>query len=242
MDWLTEIKDRAALVRHYPDSMREIPHKEYGPIAGRSFFPGGSGLLRLHGDAARKPDIVVIGNDFGTFDEDYLGAVRAGEESLAGTWSGLIDVLSRAGVELSRCFFTNAVMGARAMPPNRGPSPGLKDREFIGRCARFLYEQINVIQPVGVVMLGKEQASVVAAAMPELSLLARCTTWRTIDDAEVQYRDQVEVPCGVTARFCAIMHPCLRASNMAQHGRRFLEYRNDAAELEMLRRVVAPRA
>lgn len=233
--WLSELRSLMETVRPYPDSMREIPCHPFGPINRRSFFPGGSGAVSDSGGT--RPDIMLVGNDFGTFDEDYVGAARAGEEPLAGTWAALIDVLTRAKIDLSRFFFTNAIMGARVRPPNRGPSPGLKDQKFADRCAQFLRLQIATLRPVGVVMLGKEQAAIVSLAMPSLSHLAMCSTWKAIDDAGMQYRDRVPVPGGPAVRFCALMHPCMRASNMAQHGRRFAGLENDAAELELLARV-----
>lgn len=217
--------------------MREIPCDPFGTIPRRAFFPGGTGLLNAPEHGMPRPDIVLIGNDFGTFDEDYVGAARAGEESLMGTWAGLIDVLTRSGLDMSRFFFTNAIMGARRQPPKIGPSPALKDREFTARCAEFLRLQICTIRPVGVVMLGANQAPVVAAAIPDLASLAKCATWEAVDSAELQFRESVPVPDGPTVRFCALMHPCMRASNMSQHGRRFKHLTNDDAELEMLKRI-----
>ncbi len=233
--WLSKIRSHADIVRPYPDSMREIPCDPFGAIRRRSFFPGGSGAFSDPREAT--PDIMLVGNDFGTFDEDYVGAVEAGEESLTGTWAGVIDVLTRAKLDLSRIFFTNAIMGARARPPNRGPSPGLKDRAFATRCAQFLRLQITTIRPVGIVMLGKEQTPIISMAMPSLSPLNKCSTWQAIDDAGLQFQEVVQVPEGPTVRFCALMHPCMRASNMVQHGRRFAGLHNDAAELELLSRV-----
>jgi hypothetical protein len=143
--------------------------------------------------------------------------------------------------DLRSCFFTNAIMGARTSESNTGPSPGLKDVGFRNRCARFLREQVRARTAGGVVMVGKEQRAVVAAAFPDLALLAKCETWADIDGRNLQFHANVTNPSGGSFRFCSLMHPSLRASNMAQRGRVFAEYRNDRAEIEMLRRVTASR-
>lgn len=242
-DWLSKIRSASADVRPSPDSMKEIPDPEHGPIAGRAFFPGGNGRdSGRHSDA--RPSLVIIGNDFGRYKDDYLDAVQREEEELAGTWGGLLTLLSRTGISASTCFFTNAIMGARATgPKSTGPSPGLKDLEFTKRCAEFLRYQIEVAAPIGVAMLGKEQSLVLGLAFPELAGLATCQTWVEIDDAQLQFREAIELTGGRRVRFCALMHPCMRASNMKQHGRQFNTLRDDAAELELLRRTVAsPRA
>jgi len=94
--------------------MLEIPALDVGPIRGRSFFPGGTGRAdSSDGDSAR-PDLLVVGNDFGRYDEDYAAAVKRGYELEAGTWSGILKLLRDAKVATERCFFTNAVMGARS--------------------------------------------------------------------------------------------------------------------------------
>lgn len=218
--------------------MIEIPDVSSGPIRGRAFFPGGHGWgVDRPSDA--RPCLVIIGNDFGSYATDYLDAAYRGDEQLAGTWTGLLKLLDLAGIAASECFFTNAIMGARASSGNKGPSPGLKDVAFTDRCAAFLRHQVEVAAPIGVAMVGKEQARVVGRAFPELAGLSPRHTWKQIDDGKLQYREVIELTGSRRVRFCALMHPCMRESNMKQHGRRFDGLRDDAAEVELLRRTVA---
>lgn len=233
------LRSQLIAVRPYPAGMREIPAEPHGIIAGRSFFPGGDGLF--NGRAQQLPDrpLLVVGNDFGTFDDDYVGAARAGRELLAGTWNGIESILGKAGVDPCSCFFTNAIMGARVSGPNTGSSPALKDGAFIMRCAHFLRTQISLLRPRGVVMIGKVQTKVVGLAIERLAPIGRCKTWRQIDDFGMQFAENLTLGDCPPFRFCALMHPCLRAGNMSQHGRRFRGLRDDAAEVALLRAVTA---
>lgn len=236
-EWFQRARALLPAVRPYPSSMREIPYDPPGMIRRRGFFPGGNGCI---GDVpADPPSIMIVGNDFGRV-SDYEYAAQCGEEDLAGTWSGILELLGRAGVNPDDCFFTNAIMGARNASTNdevTGPSPGLKDAGFVARCAAYLREQMAIIRPRGVVMLGKNQSRVFAAAFPALAGLRRCSTWRNIDDAGLQWCDDLLPDADFRSRYCAIMHACMRASNMAQHGRHFRDARNDDAELALLRMV-----
>jgi len=235
MDIAATLREQLAAVRPYPQGMLEIPALDVGPIRGRSFFPGGTGRANNSDSDGARPDLLVVGNDFGRYDEDYAAAVKRGYELEAGTWSGILKLLRDAKVATKRCFFTNAVMGARSSKENTGKSPAMKERGFVARCAEFLRLQVSVVQPIGIIMIGKNQASVVSAAFPELAQLGRCKSWREIDESGIQFYDGLRVSECAPIRFGAFMHPSHRAGNMAQHGRRFRDFKDDAAEIEMLR-------
>jgi uracil-DNA glycosylase len=214
-------------VRPYPSEMAEIPLEDQGPIRGRSFFPGGDGLAL--GSSAAFPDrpIIILGNDFDSL-EGYQTSARRLEEPVQGTWSGLLNMLRIADVPVSECFFTNAFMGARRSGVNTGRSPWLlsHNKTSVPRCVEYLRTQIEVVRPRSVIMIGKEQAMLVGMAFPELQALGRKLgwTWPQIDASGLQYRSGVSHPTSTSTppfAFCAVMHPCMRASNLKQTGRMF---------------------
>lgn len=237
MTSVQELRHHQAMVRPYPSTMIEVPSSPLGAIRGRSFFPGGCGLFEGEHQPLPAAPLLVIGNDFGVYDTDYVTAATIGEELMEGTWLGMLGVLSAANIDPRRCFFSNAVMGARVKGPNTGASPGVCDKAFASRCASFLRIQVKVLKPAGLIMLGKSQSPVLAGAFPQLSALTQCDTWRDVDNAGVQFHESIVVEGVTPFRFCAIMHPCLRASNMKQHGRHFRELRDHDAEVAMLKLV-----
>ncbi len=241
---------RAALRKlrtSYPKGMRPIPDDELDEIAGRAFFPAGSGLFLGRDQVLAKRPILILGNDFGLY-EDYLNCVRLGAEPMNRTWTGLIrakGLLTMANIDPKTCFFSNVVLGAWEGGKGEGQSPGLKNAAFRELCGEFVKTQIRILHPCAVVMLGKEQAAVIASVIPSLEGLAVDMKWSEIDQEKLQFRASALLdgePASNAFGFCAVMHSC-RRGNVKSVGRHLVHPANGRvltdydAETAMMRLV-----
>jgi len=69
-------------------------------------------------------------------------------------WKNGLSLVDRAGIPTSEAFFTNVYVGLVAGNNPSAPFPGGRDLSFCRWCAAFLIEQIHVMQPRLVVVLG----------------------------------------------------------------------------------------
>src|SRR6266700_737088 len=209
----TSLFDAFKQVRPYPTGMTEIKEQ----INGTAFFPGGCGLWEhsLEGSQSRK----------------------RGHESLVGTWSNLLKLLSRVPIAKTECFFTNAFPGLRKGRRNTGRSPAWDDGNFVERCRRFFVEeQLAVIQPSALVLLGIEPFRFIATIVREPKInLKQSDGFRAIDGhgwglihaASLNGAEQ-------TLDIATITHPCIPSN------RRYRSYkgmRGPEAELLILRSI-----
>ncbi len=181
--------------------------------------------------------VMVLGQDFHN-EQNYATSLRVGHELYTPTWQGLLDLLGRANISLSDCFFTNAYMGLRAGQSSTGPSPGTGERGFRERCQAFLVEdQIAVQQPRLILVLGLQVADFIAPLSPDLAAWRTANSWKRLDAAG-PVKHGVRFGGGLTpVDVVALLHPSLRRPNLAKnpkirswHGRL-----GDDAELAMLR-------
>lgn len=112
-DSASPISDTARLfegmrdVEPYPTGTEAVTTQ----LRGTAFFPGGAGLWR-EGPAGELPTmpcggVMVVGQDFGT-KATFLRLMPLGGEAESPTWRPLRVLLSKAGISLNECFFTNA--------------------------------------------------------------------------------------------------------------------------------------
>src|SRR5229473_1703409 len=103
----TTLFDALQQVCPYPKGMMEVPVQ----IEGRAFFPGGRGFWKQRGEDPQsglpKHPVMILGQDFDTV-EGYEESQKRGKESLVGTWSNLLKLLSQVPIAKTECFFTNA--------------------------------------------------------------------------------------------------------------------------------------
>ena len=111
-----------------------------------AFFPGGRGLWSCPGSSL-KPDTIVLGQDFSTWEQHQEILHGSSEDLKTPTWRNLIAVLNRVGLDLERCFFTNAFMGLRRNGLSTGVFPGFRDAAYMAENADFLQFQIETIGP-----------------------------------------------------------------------------------------------
>ena len=225
-------------VAPYPDGVLPVPE----PIVGTSFFPGGFGLWRPNIDAPlpRFPigGVMILGHDFHS-EVGYEKSLARGAESMTQpTWRNLLHLMARCGLEPGDCFFTNVYMGLRAGRETTGVFPGASDAAFVGRCLRFLTEQIATQRPRAILTLGRFVPALLARLSPELEGWRSTKTLKAIDDvgplARVVTFDGVhDVVCVVAA----LTHPSLRHAGV--RWRRYEGLVGDAAEVLMVIRNVA---
>lgn len=160
-----------------------VPVGKY--IRGQAFFPGGDGLWRVDGmhtlvpgaqeGQIAKHGVMFIGNDFGSVTTQLASVARGYEEFTVKTWHFLRQRIVRTSIPAQMLFFTNAVMGLRRTGSNiddigwESVDPNTKPSErFFVRCARFLLQQVQLLEPRIVVVLGGKQQEVVQEAFSRL--------------------------------------------------------------------------
>lgn len=133
------------------------------------------------------------------------------------TWSGLYEMLDRAGIRREEIFFTNVYVGLIVGSNPRAPFPGRTDPTFCAWCDAFLDEQIALMRPRAVVTLGGEAA--------------RKFGWREHALADAELR------AGVRFNGAAVMHPSAggHLNRMMKGGsERWIDH-----EVRILRQVVS---
>lgn len=177
---------------------------------------------------------MVLGHNFDC-ETGFARSLALGSENLNGpTWRTIRTVLTRAGISLERCFFTNAYMGLKAGSKPTGLFPGARDAEFVHRCQRFFLEQMRRQQPRLLLTLGKEVPPFLAPVAPELEQVwAGVRRLLELDRREAALVSPVrfpDVPHPTTV--VALTHPANRGPNVLR--RRYHGLCGDAAEQALL--------
>jgi hypothetical protein len=153
----------------YPAGVKPTPSSTEELLPGFSPFPFGWGLLRS-GDEwpdsfPDDPHLVVLHN-WGN-EEMLKAARRSGGEERAVWWKNrLRPILKERGLNLKRCFFSNALMGLK--PGGRsGDMPF--DRDYREDCRKFLLFQLEEVNPSSVIHCGDACGKVCAGAYATLS-------------------------------------------------------------------------
>jgi hypothetical protein len=236
---LTKIHAAEALWRQhgnyvdYPKGVIAVPE----PIAGTAFFPGGYGLWNPDATRPLPPfpfrGVMIVGHDFHS-EVGYWASQRRKHESLnQPTWRNLLDVLRRAKIDLTQCFFTNFFTGLRAGSRTTGRFPGASDNGFVKDCRSFLLGQIEVQRPSLLITLGTQTPFLMAPLSSQLSDWAERRGLKHLDTHEpvrfgVRFLDLEDFAINVVA----LTHPSLRPA-CVRH-RRYKGLEKDAAELLML--------
>ena len=217
----------------YPAGVVAFPE----PIPGTAFFPGGFGLWRAVAGDPLPPfpvgGVMVLGHDFHSETGYRESLARKAERATQPTWRNLVRLLGAAGIDLDRCFFTNAYMGLRAGTGTTGPFPGRCDPAFVAHCRRFLARQLAVQRPTLVLTLGIHAPQVLAPLSPELASWGKGRGLKYLDAAG-PVRTAVTFPdaLGVVATVVALTHPSLRDASVRH--RRYKDECGAPAEFRML--------
>ena len=220
--------------QRYPRGVIAVPE----PIPGLGFFPGGYGLF-----AAKKgqrlpklPEggVMVLGHDFHS-EEGYKRSLRDGAEpDSSPTWRNLLDLLRKAGIKESDCFFTNLYMGLRKGSKTTGTFPGAGDEEFVAYCQGFLLDQIRMQRPRLIITLGIHVPPLIGALSKDLSSWTEKRGIKHLDKvgalkAPVRF-DAID---GFGTTVVALLHPSLRHASLRH--RSYKGAGNGDPELALLR-------
>lgn len=224
--------EKLSIFEPWPPKVVAIP----AMIAGTAFFPGGAGLW-LEEESTYFPDIMILGQDFSTRDQHMAMLLGRERDIDSPTWRNFMQFAAQAGLDLKRCFFTNALMGLRDGGSSQGPNPGYKKRNklFVQRSHEFLRMQFETIQPKLTVVLGMPAAQVLSDCSSDLIRWKKCT-YREMDERKAAFIANAAIP-DVRTSFVSLVHPSYRGLNVAM--RRYKGLEGNDAEVALLRDAIA---
>ena len=218
-------------VNPYPPSMVEIEGKLDKCCA---FFPAGSGYRDVSDNNSEKP-YLCLGQDWQLF-ANYETVVKSKNykyDLKSPTFIKFSSLLKDVGINENDCFFTNAIMGARANGEKAtGKSPAFKSPEFVDRCGKFFEKQLSIINPKTVIVFGAEPAKFLAHLSDKLKVWEKFKNFKEIDEAGHQIIRNVEIN-GVTCNYVLIVHPSYRHTNVKT--RSYKKFECNKAEIAMLK-------
>jgi uracil-DNA glycosylase family 4 len=146
------------------------------------FFPAGDGLY-YEEETPTHIEYMVIGQDFDTIDKfralqkDKKSELETGNT----TWRNLLKLLGDEGIDKKSVFYTNAIMGYRDGGKNTGKSPAFKDEKFIAVCQKFMIEQISMVKPKKIIVLGANLFDFMAALSDDLKAIKDVKKFKDLD-------------------------------------------------------------
>ena len=177
------------------------------------FFPAGDGLHYKDGPPTYI-EYMVIGQDFDTYDKfKHLYDNTLSElDTKNTTWTNLLNLLGDAGIDKKAVFYTNAIMGYRDGGKNTGKSPAFKDDDFIKACRDFMIEQIRVVKPKKIIVLGANLFDFMAALSDDLKAIKDVKKFKDLDTRVyrgVTFKNLDSYKCDVLF----MLHPSLFYAN-----------------------------
>lgn len=150
---LEQLKIRYPISNSGEQLVIPVPGGDAKRIQGRAFFPGGSGTSE--GENYNLPDnpILVLGNNFGSYNY-YNDCVHFHKEEplTNSTWNQLLDIYQESGINPKICFHTNVFMGF--IPGTKNSDPMTLNSHFIDDCYAFLVSQIKIVNPRAIIAVG----------------------------------------------------------------------------------------
>lgn len=165
-------------------------------IQGTAVFPGGAGLRRgempfgaLPEDFPEDPLMFVAHN----FDKEssYRESLARGIELMQDDfWKHLRAYIGRAGLSENQCFFTNVLMD---LQPIKATGPMAATGLFRRQCRAFMMQQIDIVMPRCIAILGNDAAEEVR----QIEILVSCD--RLLHPSALRYRKR-EMHAGIVAK------------------------------------------
>lgn len=221
-------------VRPYEGGMVEVPR----PLPGCGFFPGGDGLWKPEGATQRPPlpvgGIMILGNNF-QCEANFAALALAGTEDRQrdATWRNLLTLLATEGIDPAQCFFTNAFMGLVEGSDAMATVPAMRNPGFVGRCRAFLAEQLRLLQPRLVLVLGTKVPDFLAPLSPATRHWEGARSWSAIDRQDGALATGATLPgLAEPAVIACLLHPSFRGPNL--RFRRFRGHEGAQAEHSLL--------
>lgn len=113
---------------------------------------------------------MIVGQDFNS-EIVYKNAFdRGAEVGISPAWREFPEILHATHISLNQCFFTNLYMELRAKGRSEKGAlfPGGKGEKvtaFEGRCLTFFKQQLEMVRPKLILVLGLEPFKVLAAKL-----------------------------------------------------------------------------
>lgn len=218
----------------YPEN---ITQKIKGEIDGPGFFPGAWGNPTKLESISNLP-YMVLGQDQDN-EKGFEKSKKTGNEEYTRTWSEMEKLFNKAGISLSDCFITNALMGIRInAKSNSGPSPSLQDQEFVTACAALLQTQIETQKPKAIICLGIIPLHLLGLISFQLrTRLVGLNGFKDIDARGLGYISELEFDGmgNFSSALVSLTHPSYRFLNSS--GRRFEGKTGDDAEIALLDKI-----
>jgi hypothetical protein len=165
------LREMFCVVRSYHPDVHRTGRNIDELIGGTSFFLGGTGIWRGEGYRGSLPEffpehpIMFVAHNFDSVAAHDRAKANGGEYDLSPFWRVFREYLECAAIRRDDCFFTNALMGLQP-GSSVGPMPTVPSYE--DECRRFLRRQIEVVEPRGVVALGRNASHPVRVAAPSV--------------------------------------------------------------------------
>ncbi len=185
-------------------------------MKGPGFFPGCTGIHNSE-SAFQVKFVMVVGQDFDTkINYDKVG--ENGEVDSNITWTNLKKLLDDINIRKDNCFFTNTYMGLRKNGKNTGASPAKKSPGFIKQCQDFFLEQLRVINPKLVLILGKEPAKFITRTFP-----GGFNSWQNMGLLKIFYQEEDNISIHLefenkSILFLFALHPSMSNTNRSLIG------------------------
>ncbi len=167
------------------------------------FFPGAGGFF--HGFPNPEKRFLFFGTDFGPLSYQRDLPKTAGEPESVATLRQLRKIVLQAGLSLSDCYLTNAVLCARRGESATENFPIWRQYvDYVNACARWHRRQIAARKPDAVVLMGiPHLAHFGKLLFPELA-----SHWAGLNSMKSVYASGKEVFCSADGtNVLLILHP-----------------------------------
>lgn len=167
------------------------------------FFPLGNGILT---SKKIKPQIMILGNDFGT--KDYLSeCILNGNKESDTKYPTIRNLKNRLGIYVNYAFFTNLHLGVRTSGSNIKRIKPLS-KEYKEFCFQFFIKQLNFIKPKVVICLGHDVRKTLCEASPLFSKWkGNSISIKSLYEFDNFHLDIYDKTIG-NRKFILIPHPC----------------------------------
>ena len=195
-----------------PPSDTGLQHAQPG-LRGPAFFPEGFGLSESMLLNRGHPQFMVIGHNFGCVAYRKEIELSSREDDKA-TWRNLDSLLAKAGIQSELFFRTNWFVGLLPGDKQIGKFLRGKHVEYEENCRRLLIDQIKLIRPKAIFLLGPEVASRVHQIAPALVPWKGAKRWSDIDQSVIGH-SLPRVPISetdLTVKVAALLHTSFGAA------------------------------
>jgi hypothetical protein len=204
-------------------------------ITGRAFFPGGNGTFN-HDTNLNDKDIMILGQDFDCL-KNYNKSFKLQLEKIETnpTWKNILLFLKELNINSDRCFFANAILGARNSEKATGKSPAFKDKIFINNCRNFFLYQVELQKPKIILVLGIHVATFLSNTSKDLECWNKIKNFKDLDAENIQKINAV-FNNGVKSNVILLTHPSFR--NLNVNRRKYKNYIGHDAEIQMVKEAI----